>query len=161
MELIGSKEIRSLLLLEGCYLPEKLQDHSKIAVSCSTPRANSRLLIPTVKKLAAPRERASPQHACVSKEDSPQGRQPEWLTEDLSQALDSEMPYTLVSSTVPMLSILLALLTLFVHNTCIEGIVGTIALLFAFGLPDCEKQLSINEQILFVLRCWKPTEKKC
>ena len=159
MELIGSKEIRSLLLLEGCYLPEKLQDHSKIAVSCSTPRTNSRLLTHMVKKLAAPRERASPQHACVSKEDSPQGGQPERPTKDLSQALDSEMPYTLVSSAVPMLSVLLAL-TLFVHNTCIEGVVGTIVLLFAFGLPDREKQFSINEQILFVLRCWKPTEKK-
>ena len=140
-------------------MPEKLQDHSKIAVSCSTPRTNSRLLTHMVKKLAAPRERASPQHACVSKEDSPQGGQPERPTKDLSQALDSEMPYTLVSSAVPMLSILLAL-TLFVHNTCIEGVVGTIVLLFAFGLPDREKQFSINEQILFVLRCWKPTEKK-
>lgn len=77
MELMGSKEIRSLLLSEGCYLPEKLQDHSKIAVSCSTLRANSRLLTHMVKKLAAPWKRAPPQHTCVSKEDNPQGGQPD------------------------------------------------------------------------------------
>ena len=96
---------------------------------------------------------------CVQGGQSP-GRSTRKADQGPSQALDSEKPYTSVSSAVPMLSVLLALLTLFVHNPCIEGIVGTIVLLFAFGLPDRERQFSINEQILFVLRCWKPTEKK-
>lgn len=29
---------------------------------------------------------------------------------------------------------------------------------FAFGLLDLEKQFSVNEQVLFVPRCWKSTE---
>ena len=118
MELIGSKEIRSLLLSEVCYLPEKRQDHSKIAVSCSTPKANSRLLTHMVKKLAAAWKRAPPQHTCVSKEDNPQGGQPERRTKDLSQALDSEMPYSLVNSAVPTLSVLLALNSLCSYTLC-------------------------------------------
>ena len=164
MELIGSKEIRSLLLSEGCYLPEKWQDHSKIAVSCSTPKANSRLLTHMVKKLAAVWKRVSPQHTCVSKEDNPQGGQPERRTKDLSQALDSEMPYSLVNSAVPTLSVLLALNSLCSYTLCSQHLhwknSGHNCAPVCLWASRPWEAVSRNEQILFVLRCWKPTAKK-